>query len=46
MGVNVRTIAVLGAGKIGSAIIKAISECWSGVRVIATGRRDITLENC
>jgi len=45
MGVNVRTIAVLGAGKIGSAIIKAISECWSGVRVIATGRRDITLEN-
>jgi pyrroline-5-carboxylate reductase len=45
MGVEVRTIAVLGAGKIGSAIIKAISECWGGVKVIATGRRDTTLDN-
>lgn len=42
---DVRTIAVIGAGKIGSAIIKAIKECYPDIRLIATGRRDITLEN-
>ncbi len=37
-------VAVLGAGKIGSAIIKAVTE--SGLaEVMATGRREVTLEN-
>ncbi len=42
---RVKVIAVVGAGKIGSAIIKAIKECYSDVNLIATGRRDVTLEN-
>ncbi len=42
---HVRVISVIGAGKIGSAIIKAVRECYSGVNLIATGRRDTTLEN-
>lgn len=42
---EVRVIAVIGAGKIGSAIIKGIRECYSDINIIATGRRDTTLEN-
>ncbi|MEM4519915.1 MAG: pyrroline-5-carboxylate reductase [Sulfolobales archaeon] len=47
MGISeeIKVIAVIGAGKIGSAIIKGIKECYSDVRIIATGRRDTTLEN-
>jgi len=40
-----KTIAVIGAGKIGSAIIKSLNECCREVRIIATGRRNETLEN-
>lgn len=42
---DVKSIAVIGAGKIGSAIIRAIKECYPNVKVIATGRRDVTLDN-
>ncbi|MEM1982533.1 MAG: pyrroline-5-carboxylate reductase [Sulfolobales archaeon] len=47
MGISeeIKVIAVIGAGKIGSAIIKGIKECYSDVHIIATGRRDTTLEN-
>jgi len=39
---NIEAIAIIGAGKIGSAIIKALKTC-SDVKIIATGRRDETL---
>ena len=39
---NIEAIAIIGAGKIGSAIIKALRTC-SDVKIIATGRRDETL---
>ncbi|MGC9107683.1 MAG: pyrroline-5-carboxylate reductase [Infirmifilum sp.] len=39
------SIAVLGAGKIGSIIIRALSEKLDGVKVIATGRSYETLQN-
>lgn len=40
------TIAVVGAGRIGSAIISALRECCSNrIKIIATGRRNETLEN-
>ncbi|MEM4685245.1 MAG: pyrroline-5-carboxylate reductase [Sulfolobales archaeon] len=47
MGISeeIKVIAVIGAGKIGSAIIKGIKECYSDIHIIATGRRDTTLEN-
>ena len=44
MGCPGRVIAIIGAGRIGSAIISALRECCGGVRIIATGRRDETLE--
>lgn len=40
---NIDALAVIGAGKIGSAIIKAVKKCYSDLTVIATGRRDKTL---
>lgn len=42
---GVEAVAVIGAGKIGSAIIKALNECCRDLRIVATGRRDETLEN-
>ncbi|MCI4436478.1 MAG: pyrroline-5-carboxylate reductase [Ignisphaera sp.] len=40
-----KTVAVIGAGRIGSAIIQALRDCYGGsVRIIATGRRDETIE--
>lgn len=41
----IKTVAVIGAGRIGSAIIKALNECCKDLRIVATGRRDETLEN-
>jgi len=41
-----KTLSVIGAGRIGSAIIRAIRDCYGDViKIIATGRRDETLEN-
>jgi len=41
-----RTLSVIGAGKIGSAIIRALKECCGdNIKIIATGRRNETLEN-
>ena len=40
---DVETLAVIGAGKIGSAIIRAVKKCYSGLDIIATGRREKTL---
>lgn len=42
---EVKVVSVIGAGKIGSAIIRAIKESCKDVEVIATGRRDETLRN-
>ncbi|MCY0859994.1 MAG: pyrroline-5-carboxylate reductase [Sulfolobaceae archaeon] len=42
---DINVISVLGAGKIGSAIIKAVKENCKDVEVIATGRREETLRN-
>jgi len=39
------TIAIIGAGKVGSAMIKALRQCYSRVRIIATGRSEATLLN-
>ncbi len=39
---DVGSVAIIGAGKIGSAIIKALKSCVD-VKIIATGRRDETL---
>lgn len=41
-----KTFSVIGAGRIGSAIIRAIRDCYGDVvKIIATGRRSETLEN-
>ncbi len=40
---DIETLAVIGAGKIGSAIIRAVRKCHSDLTVIATGRREKTL---
>jgi len=41
-----RNLSVIGAGRIGSAIIRALREyCGDNVKIIATGRRNETLEN-
>jgi pyrroline-5-carboxylate reductase len=41
-----RTLSVIGAGKIGSTIIRALKECCGdSIKIIATGRRDETLKN-
>lgn len=45
LGSSVKTVAVLGAGRIGSAIIRAVKDCCWDVEVIATGRREETLES-
>ncbi len=37
------SVGVLGAGRIGSAIIKALKACMPEVRIYASGRRDETL---
>ena len=42
LGSRIRTLAVIGAGKMGSAIIRAVRK-HSNVEIIATGRRDVTL---
>ncbi|MBP1358104.1 MAG: pyrroline-5-carboxylate reductase [Sulfolobus sp.] len=42
---EVKVVSVIGAGKIGSAIIRAIRGNCKDVEVIATGRRDETLRN-
>ena len=43
---NNKAISIIGAGKIGSAMISAIKECCGdNVKIIATGRRNETLEN-
>ncbi len=41
---DLKVLAVVGAGKIGSAIIRAVRKCYPNLKVIATGRRDETLE--
>ena len=46
MGRAVRsTIAIIGAGKVGSAMIKALKQCFPSLRIIATGRSKATLLN-
>ncbi len=40
---DINSLAVIGAGKIGSAIIKAVRKCYSDLTIIATGRREKTL---
>ncbi len=42
LGSRIGTLAVIGAGKMGSAIIRAVRK-HSNVEIIATGRRDVTL---
>lgn len=42
---GIKSIAVIGAGKIGSAMIRAIRSCFSDITVYATGRRDETLKS-
>jgi len=37
------TIAIIGAGKVGSAMIKALRQCFTNLRIIATGRSESTL---
>lgn len=37
------TLAVIGAGRIGQAIIKSVRRCANNLRVVATARRDETL---
>lgn len=37
------SVGVLGAGRIGSAIIKALNACMSGIKIYASGRREETL---
>lgn len=39
------TIGILGAGKIGSAIVRAIRLKYPSIHVIATARKDETLRN-
>lgn len=42
---KIKTLAVIGAGKIGSAIIKAVRSSIKDVTIIATGRREETLKS-
>mgnify|MGYP003876601379 CR=1 FL=1 len=42
LGNKVKVLAVIGAGKMGSTIIRAVKK-YSNVEIIATGRRDVTL---
>jgi pyrroline-5-carboxylate reductase len=42
---SIERIGIIGAGKIGSAMIRAFKECFTDVEIIATGRRDVTLRN-
>ncbi|MEM1639639.1 MAG: pyrroline-5-carboxylate reductase [Desulfurococcaceae archaeon] len=42
---GIKRIGIIGAGKIGSAMIKSFKECFEDLEIIATGRRDITLRN-
>jgi len=42
---DIETMAVIGAGKIGSAIIKAVLKCRHDLNIIATGRREETLKH-
>jgi pyrroline-5-carboxylate reductase len=40
-----KVVTIIGAGRIGSALIQALRECYGGdVKVVATGRRDETIE--
>ncbi|AOL17336.1 pyrroline-5-carboxylate reductase [Sulfolobus sp. A20] len=40
-----KSIAIIGSGKIGSGILKAVKGNYPSIRIIATGRRDETIEN-
>ncbi|MEM4020399.1 MAG: pyrroline-5-carboxylate reductase [Desulfurococcaceae archaeon] len=42
---DIRRIAIIGAGKIGSAMIQAFRDCFRYIEIIATGRRESTLKN-
>ncbi len=42
---NINVIAVIGAGRIGSAIITSLKKCFPDIKIYATGRREATLEN-
>ena len=40
-----KVVTIIGAGRIGSAFIQALRECYGeGVKIVATGRRDETIE--
>lgn len=42
---NVEYVGIIGAGKIGSAIIVSLKNCYPNLKIYATGRRESTLEN-
>ena len=39
------TTAIIGAGKVGSIMINALKQCFPSLKIIATGRSEVTLLN-